>query len=255
MESSKEQSTGSSQSLVSEKLERTKWQPAGAPPADYMAAWSPFKASWTEHELNQEIGAWSRPRAAEFIAMTAQTVGAMFESPEDAGVKSLITFAFCMREAGCHNISVDAGFDGSIFGCLREAFHFEAHLLSTEVSAQPSVAGSTRSGILEDTLITEAHEKMAPLWSDAQGCLALWDALRTALSDRDGTDSARAAALLLVHFEYLSGRNIGKAESKLIRLTDTDDQGAQIDTELDLVTLTSRTAPRILAAAAPRARI
>lgn len=248
------QEKASRRALVSETIERVGWNSAMRDRDASMAAWRRFEASWTEHERERELGAWSRARAAEFISMTAQTVGSMFESPEDAGTKALTSFAFRMLKAGRREISAKGSFEGSVFGCLREEFAFEARLLPTDPSSAPEAPRSTRDGLLGAPSASEPHEKLGPLWSDASGCLGLWDSLRESLGDEDGTESARAAALLLVHFDYLSWRNIGDAKSSLIGMTETADDGSEARTGFDAATSTSRVAPRALASAAPRSR-
>lgn len=219
-----------------------------------------FEATWSAQEKADDLCDWTRPRIAEFIQASASTIESFFEKPSDAASKCMVMLSMRMREAGLSRFEFDARMQGSKFMIESEHFRGSVELVPTGKNAEaPLPEPNSSSSVMElaekDEQTLEPAQKIGKIWNDAQGSLAIYDQIRSAFGDKEGTRSAQDAALLLIHFELTSLVNAHEANMELSGLSDTDDQGQRVDTGLDSMVKTVRVETRMPALAAPRTRM
>lgn len=222
-------------------------------------AWKAFESTWTPKERSDEVGDWTRERAGEFIQATAAMVAGFFESMEDAGSKSLVSLAFRLHGLGIDRLDYQARLRGSKFGVAHE--DFKGSLLLSDSAGPP--AGDPPSSVPDSRVAELSHieegngplPKIAPVWSDREGCLDLWDRLRSALGDSPGSASAQDAALLLVHFEHLSQKNAQTMDSRLDGLSRSNPDGSELDLGKDAFSATRRVEERIALSPSTRTKM
>lgn len=197
--------------------------------------WKAFEASWTPQEIADEVGDWSRSRAAQFIQETSWMVLSLFGNLEDAASKALTSLSMRVFDAGLSRLDFEQAFQGSKLGAQSETFSGSLRLSpSTESSASsPTEPSVFRSAELSDAPASEPLPKTAPIWEDASACLSLWDQIRSALGDASGSRSAQDTALLLIALDLASAKNAETITAHLAGLHRDRSDGSSEDLGMD----------------------
>jgi hypothetical protein len=168
-----------------------------------------FKATLSAQEVADELKDWRRDRVVEYIQALADSVELMFSSTSDASSKTLASLCLDMNAQGISAFDFDVAFAGSRFGVRHEFYKGRVEL---HESAQEPLAPGAERVVTEQRLAValgqepEDAQRLGKLWADPSGCLALYDQLKVAFGDEDGSLTAGRVVFLLMHFEMLSQR-------------------------------------------------
>lgn len=196
-----------------------------------------FKATWSDQELADELKDWRPERVAQYIQALADSVELMFSSIDDASSKTLCSLCLDMKAAGVSALEFDAVFEGSRFGVKHESY--KGRVALDDRWSEPLGPGPER--VTTEQRLAEATgsepgpaERLGKLWADPSGCLALYDQLRSAFGDEDGTRTAGRVVFLLLHLELLSQRRSEDSRVVMGGLTESkDDLSGGVGGELE----------------------
>lgn len=222
--------------VTREKTQRDNPEIVMRPPAED-SPMKRFEATWSDQERADELKDWRRERVGQYIQALSESLERMFSSLDDASCKTLVSLSLDMKAAGLERLEFKTEFSGSYFGAQSESYAGVVELTGPS-AAKP--AGEGERVVVERELAAatgeapEPAERLGKIWADPQGCLALYDQLRLAFGDEDGTKTAGRTAFLLMHLELLSQRRSESSSVELKGLTegpapDSDGIGARVE--------------------------